>query len=187
MEEKKIDELNRDLIIDRFNESINEILEYSKNKVSEKDFKIYILPMFDGSVEINDDNYRIFLHNLRTLAMSYTNELDVVDDETGEVLFTLPPILYNIDDLNDLISRINYNQIVNKYKSSNPIEANNYMGNIANDLGELFSNPKKEKYVEEIEKMMIRYGIGKYKDNDDSVNVGNSSNEDVSDIFDYDD
>ena len=74
------------------------LVSESDNKVlPESFFKEHFLPFFSGVIPVNNKNK--MLTYWIGIAGTPTNEVDIVDDNTGELLFTVPPVV-NTTSLN---------------------------------------------------------------------------------------
>ena len=137
--------------------------------ITEDIFKEFFLPYISGEIPVSKESIQAFTHNMLQLTNSYYLPINIVDAD-GNILFTLPPYMYELKD-NDLLKYLNYNMLVKEYTELKDVMKDVADAKLEARLKELerllYPNDEKEKeYLTNILKIYKRYGLLKEEIND---------------------
>jgi len=145
--------------------------------ITEDVFKEFFLPYISGEIPVSKESIQAFTHNMLQLTNSYYLPINVVDND-GNLLFTLPPYMYELKD-NDLLKYLNYNMLVKEYTELKDVMKDVADAKLEARLRELEKllhpdDEKEKEYLINILKIYKRYGLLK----DEIDNNADNNNED---------
>ena len=174
-------------------EELKPLLESDRVNIKESVFKTHFLPLFTKEIELNEENMRRFTHNFLIVTDSLFIPISVVDDNSNEVLFTMPPMMLSMES-DGLTKDISFSKLLNKYKTLK--DNTNPLGDKLLDETTSFlkktvkpSEDTLTKYITNLDIIYKRYGIYDKEEIPIEEKIESSDNikEEINDIFDYDD
>jgi len=178
---QKIKEEMRESEIKHIESVMDDIMELQPKPVTitENVFKEFFLPYIDGSIPVTKESIQAFTHNMLQVTDSYFIPINVVDSD-GNLLFTLPPYMYELKE-NDLLKYLNYNVLVKEYAQLKEVMSDRADAVLEARLRELekILNPdddKEKEYLSNILKIYERYGLFK---NNDNVETNDEEDDDL--------
>lgn len=166
------------------------LFEDVDEEIRESSFIKYFLPLIAKAVPVNEENIQRFIKNIKIVTGSPHRGLKVIDDNTGEELFRLPPILLSLDSGEGLLETFSFSTLIRKQllAEENPLSTLNNEVKKAMSFIESLSKPDREqlnRYLNGIIAMYKRYGLA-----DVNVSVKTENNnrqlEDIGDLLDLD-
>lgn len=124
-------------------------------RIAESAFVNRYLPLLHGDLEINEDEYPIYLW--MEVALTPFNEVDVVDDTTGDVLFTVPPLgqTYDPDKRDSSMFEVMTEAL--KRENSMPMMGLNYLRSVQSADFKRSGEPLV--FYERMSEIFKRYGL----------------------------
>lgn len=153
---KKMSEDLQNSEVKQVSNRINDILEgFDEEKekpnkaIPELVFKHYFLPFFQDLARSKKPEDSKQNKNLMSawieLADGPFNEVDVIDDNKGETLFTVPSLFVKNAVVLENVKNVPFNDIQQDYdrkNSINPVQANNYLNTRLSGMPKFIKNPE---------------------------------------------
>lgn len=177
-QEPTLEDVEEDLYVKRLKEDnqrvLGEILEALNQeevkfipKLSESRFKEDFLPVLAAYkyMESGDDKHMI--HKWLELADGWYGEVDITDDETGEVLYTVPSLLQKNVINTNVMENVNMSEIVQRAKQESSriyAQGANYLTDRLSNLPEGYISDQTTEYEDRWKAIFDRYKNPENKD-----------------------